>query len=64
MIFYICNLGSNKTGVSCPAMIVMKKNVGGNPPAYSVKYVSTHVGHVCELARLRLRTEDRNMIAG
>lgn len=54
------NAGSNKMSKSCPAMM---KAISTNG-AVKVEYCSTHFGHECDMGRLRLSIDDRNLLAG
>lgn len=52
--------GSNKMGKACPAIMIV--TVVGKK--VQVKYVSTHVGHDCEISRQPISEPDRYKIAG
>ncbi|XP_065217704.1 uncharacterized protein LOC135843672 [Planococcus citri] len=54
------NAGSNKLGRCCPAMIKAVVSDG----KVSVEVCSVHLGHECDIGRLRLSVEDNNIIAG
>lgn len=54
------NAGSIKVEKSCPAMmkVVLINNT------VEVEFCSTHVGHECDIGRLHLNIEERNLLAG
>lgn len=52
--------GTNKISRACPSRIIATINNG----SISVIFYPDHVGHLCEVGRLKLAVDDRNKIAG
>lgn len=52
--------GSNKIGYSCPSRMIV--NFVGK--TVKVEFFREHVGHICELIRTKIPSDDRAKIAG
>ncbi|XP_065206325.1 uncharacterized protein LOC135835821 [Planococcus citri] len=55
------NLGTNKLNFTSPAHFKLIRKQDGN---LIVEFYKTHIGHECEVQRMRLHSDDRYTIAG